>query len=224
MFVWAISITLFLGNVGPPMPRCVILWPSLRIGTVRLGLADWLYEAISPTRYCIFHTLIHNEQIDPKFLRIQRWGVRIVRCRGKSRHVPGSAVGRPYTLSMVIQREYLVEIRDSLYLAHHGNNQCNHQHSNHPSLSRQEIVLRLIDHSTSNRNLPEPPLTRPWVEGGLRAVQNFIVAFAPQSAVATVYLLFETWWAFAESGMMSTRAPSNGTRTYHRRYTPTSDP
>jgi len=79
------------------MPRCVILWPSLRIGAVRLGLAGLVVRS-NLTDQILYISYIDNKHTDPKFLRIQQWGVRIVRCRRKSRHVPGSAACRPYTL------------------------------------------------------------------------------------------------------------------------------
>ena len=75
-FVWAVSVTLFLGNVGPPMPHCVILWPSLRIGTVRLGLAG-LDVRSNLTNQILYISYIDNEHTDPKFLKIQQWGVQI---------------------------------------------------------------------------------------------------------------------------------------------------
>lgn len=96
-------------------------------------------------------------------------------------------------MAKVIQREYLVDVGDSLYLAHHGNNQRSYQHSDYKSSSCKETVSGLVEHSTLNHHLPELLLTRLSVKGDPRAVQILIVAFAPQSAVAMLYLLFETW-------------------------------
>ena len=63
VFVCAVSVTLFLGNPGPPMPRCVILWPSLRIGTVRMGLAGLVVRS-NLVDQILYISYIDNEHTD----------------------------------------------------------------------------------------------------------------------------------------------------------------
>jgi len=64
---------MFLGNAGPPMPRCVTIWPSLRIGMVRVGLAGLVARNNIIDQTSISY--IDNGHTDPKFLRIQQRGV-----------------------------------------------------------------------------------------------------------------------------------------------------
>ena len=62
--------------------------------------SNWLHGAILSTGHHI--SQIDNQPTNLKFARTRTFpterGVRVVRCRGKSRPVPGSAAGRPYTI------------------------------------------------------------------------------------------------------------------------------